>query len=422
MPLQIRRGTNAERTAMTQALAAGELLYVTDTQRIYVGNGSTLGGVAVTGYTNEDAQDAVAPMLVNGTHSGITFTYGTVEDDSNVINATVDLSTYTGTIAAGSFKGTLVADDSTILVDGVSGRIVGPVYSNVTGDLTGNTTGYHTGDVKGSVFSDDSTLLVDGASAKINLNGTVGGNVVPDTTSAYDLGSSSYRFKDLYLSGSTIYLGSSTITSTGSVVNLPAGSTIGGQAISADGVVAGSNYNINIVGDDSTLIVNSYTKAITAAGGFTGDLTADNIYANDSGIGLNLRSKIGNSFCVDYYDGTKDSPVAITAGNNVGAISIKGWNGSIYAFAGTVYADWEATANTASDYPASTLVLVAGNNTSTPTTASLNSKGVFNAPVFKATSYASGSEPASPENGWIIYNSTTNKFQGRAAGVWVDLH
>jgi hypothetical protein len=27
-----------------------------------------------------------------------------------------------------------------------------------------------------------------------------------------------------------------------------------------------------------------------------------------------------------------------------------------------------------------------------------------------------------PDNGMIIYNSTTGKFQGRAGGVWVDLH
>lgn len=27
-----------------------------------------------------------------------------------------------------------------------------------------------------------------------------------------------------------------------------------------------------------------------------------------------------------------------------------------------------------------------------------------------------------PQNGYIIYNSTTNKFQGYAGGTWVDLH
>ena len=27
-----------------------------------------------------------------------------------------------------------------------------------------------------------------------------------------------------------------------------------------------------------------------------------------------------------------------------------------------------------------------------------------------------------PENSQIIYNETTNKFQGRASGSWIDLH
>jgi hypothetical protein len=38
---------------------------------------------------------------------------------------------------------------------------------NLVGNVTGNTTGYHTGDVKGSVVGDDSTILVDGVSGII---------------------------------------------------------------------------------------------------------------------------------------------------------------------------------------------------------------------------------------------------------------
>ena len=53
----------------------------------------------------------------------------------------------------GSLKGSVFADDSTLIIDGSTGAITG----NLTGNVIGNTIGYHTGDVTGSVFADDST-------------------------------------------------------------------------------------------------------------------------------------------------------------------------------------------------------------------------------------------------------------------------
>jgi hypothetical protein len=47
MPIQFRRGTDAQRTAVTPA--AGEPIWVTDTSELYVGDGATPGGVVVTG-------------------------------------------------------------------------------------------------------------------------------------------------------------------------------------------------------------------------------------------------------------------------------------------------------------------------------------------------------------------------------------
>ena len=37
-------------------------------------------------------------------------------------------------------------------------------------------------------------------------------------------------------------------------------------------------------------------------------------------------------------------------------------------------------------------------------------------------SFATSASVTSPENGFIIYNTTTHKFQGYANGAWVDLH
>jgi len=42
--------------------------------------------------------------------------------------------------------------------------------------------------------------------------GSVSGDIIPDTTEAYDLGSASNKFRDLYLSGNSIELGNKTIT------------------------------------------------------------------------------------------------------------------------------------------------------------------------------------------------------------------
>ena len=97
MPLQIRRGTNLQRQAMTQALANGELLWVTDDKKLYIGDGATLPNALppVTGFTSEEAVDAVGAALVagNATNTNITFTYDSAPQDfNNRINATVDLS------------------------------------------------------------------------------------------------------------------------------------------------------------------------------------------------------------------------------------------------------------------------------------------------------------------------------------------
>jgi hypothetical protein len=117
MALQLRRGINSQRA--TTALAAGELVYVTDNltahvSPLYIGDGSTTGGVPVirvvsvnakTGavvlnsdditesttnkyYLAERAQDDVAAALVAGNtyNTGITFTYN---DNNNRITAAV---------------------------------------------------------------------------------------------------------------------------------------------------------------------------------------------------------------------------------------------------------------------------------------------------------------------------------------------
>jgi hypothetical protein len=200
MPLQIRRGLNAERTQITptDGLVEGELLYVTDQKKLYIGTGSVgeHQGVSITGYTDNDAKDAAAEIFADGEHTGISFTY---DDQTKALNAVVDVSAISGPLVADALQGSVFADDSSLLVDAIDkrffgnltgnvtgnvlGNLAGNVTGNVTGDVTGNVTGNVTGDVTGnvngdltgSVFSDSSTMLVDGT------NGVVVGPVVNDS-------------------------------------------------------------------------------------------------------------------------------------------------------------------------------------------------------------------------------------------------
>jgi hypothetical protein len=115
MALQIRRGTEAERQLIIPL--QGELIYTTDTKKVYIGDGVTLGGVLIAGggsggavdsvngqtgnvvlstseilegtsqyFTEERAQDAAALMFTNGNHTGISFVY---DDANNRIDAVV---------------------------------------------------------------------------------------------------------------------------------------------------------------------------------------------------------------------------------------------------------------------------------------------------------------------------------------------
>jgi hypothetical protein len=87
-----------------------------------------------------------------------------------------------------------------------------------------------TGTVDVSSITNTTILFADGA----NVNGsaaftfnkasntiTVGGSIIPNANVAYDLGTTNLRFKDLYLSGNTIDLGGTTISSNGTAITLP---------------------------------------------------------------------------------------------------------------------------------------------------------------------------------------------------------
>jgi hypothetical protein len=95
---------------------------------------------------------------------------------------------------------------------------------------------------------------------------SIGSNLLPTTTTTYDLGSSSKRWRDLYLSGNTIDLAGATISSDGT----------GTISISASGATLPLNSNVQIAG--------AVTKTIALAGADGSPVQSVPFYTNTGGL------------------------------------------------------------------------------------------------------------------------------------------
>ena len=92
-----------------------------------------------------------------------------------------------------------------------------------------------------TLTSTGNTTLGDATSDTVTFNARIASHFVPAANTTYDLGTSSLRWNDLYLDGSTINLGGASISSDGTVITLPSDSKIGTDKIptadSATGIV-----------------------------------------------------------------------------------------------------------------------------------------------------------------------------------------
>ena len=195
MALQIRRGTESDRTSNGSfnsfLPAQGELVYTTDQKELWVGDGSTYGGIRVapvrsvnglTGtvaltsdnitqgstnkyYSSSQAQQDAATALINGTSTGITFSYNS---STHTINAVVANSTALASVqgdANPALGGTLSLN---------SFGINGTGTINITGNITATT---YQGAIKtDSITPLTATVFYGGTSAPLTVRGISAGN------------------------------------------------------------------------------------------------------------------------------------------------------------------------------------------------------------------------------------------------------
>ena len=198
MALRLRRGTDLQRIGVV--FEEGELVYSTDTKRLFVGDGVTAGGIPVSDL---------------------------ITDQSPQLGASLDLNTY---------------------------DIVGFGNINIDGDITA--TGTLTipnivTDVTGSIFGDDSTPLVDGANNQLVLENNklsdLGDVAVPDQDKQYlewDSSTNTWTPKKLSLD-----------------YYIPNPSTDSYLKYNGTGWVT-SFLNENIISQNNTILVNTETEVL----------------------------------------------------------------------------------------------------------------------------------------------------------------
>jgi len=264
--IQLRRDTATNWTAANAILSAGEVGVDLTNKKIKIGDGSTR-------WNSLEYWDDKEPSGFNGSYASLT------GKPSLFSGSYVDLTNKPS-----------IPTNTNQLTNG-AGFITAASIPEDISDLT------------------DTTNLLGGS---VDLS-AVAQNILPADDSTIDLGSSTKKWRDLYLSGNSLFLGSAQLTATDTTINLPEGSTVAGVAIGAG--EKGDKGDKGDTGDQGPIGLTGATGPIGPSGtgiilkGSVADLTELNAISNPAQGDLYVVLADGNGY---VWSGT--------AWNNAGQI------------------------------------------------------------------------------------------------------
>jgi len=367
MALRLRRGTDAERLLITPV--EGELIYTTDTKKLYAGDGSTAGGNIVTGSGGGGGSatlDGLTDTDLTGASNSDVLTYNsstskwesvavpgvgiitlnTLNDVNTAGTTTADLLQYDGVHFVPKSIQEVILDD-TIVNSMIADGSIGTLQLAPGNTYDGAHLGSFDGDLKGSVFAEDSSIMVD------SLSGVISGNVDNSITNSTEL----------------------TLSGTDAGISITSGQN-------ADDSFSLFDIKVSKDGDVGSSIVFSKSRGTPAAPTALQD--ADEI------MGIN------------YFGYDSDNSPAVAA---VIQVAVNGTVGS-GAVPGSILL---ATANAAGTPTPALLVdsSQATNFQGAATFANMTT-GVRNA--------------LTPAAGMVVFNTTETKLQVYTGSAWADLH
>ena len=201
----------------------------------------------------------------------------------------------------------------------------------------------------------DSAITSDHLHTTLNLSSktltigatTVSGHIIPSANITYDLGSSTYRFRDLYLSGNTIYIGGGKLEyndTSGSFELKNASDTVVAVSLSAN--------DTDDLGEGSSNLYFTTARARGAISASTGIAITDgaisaaavpNASLTNSSVTINSNSlSLGGTLTLDTDDiGEGSTNLYFTNARARGAISVSGNALSYNSSTGVLTANYE---------------------------------------------------------------------------------
>jgi len=457
MSLQIRRGTEAQRTGVI--FDSGEIIFTTDTQKLYVGDGITAGGKNVL------ATSAGGGVTFNNTTQTFDFTttglglttsvvsegtnlYHTrqrAQDDAAALFTATGAPSSVGNITATSAPNTVSISGSTATMQ-VGERFI--VTGSGGNGLTGSPTTYYVAQVvSGSSIKLATTRLnalagtplvtvtanasyagtsyaAGGESSNVvftydSVNHTMVANVTLD-----GIGITSVQADTAPALGGNLDLNSRSITGTGAI------SVTSGNISTSSGTMTATSLNSNQIfapGGTVTFGSNSTTANVS--------IIADTSVSSNPALSIRgLTSgtagpgQITTTLRIKGSKGTLASPTVLATGDNVGLFGFNGYinggaSGALNADVGGIICSLVSGGDLVSNFAKAKIDIILANDTnpSNIARATFYSSGVFQAPIFQATSYTTTTMNAiaSPAAGMIVFNSTVNHFYGFNGTTWV---
>jgi len=390
MALRLRRGTDAERQLITPA--EGEIIYTTDTKSVYIGDGTTVGGIIISGEIGLD--DLAEVDLSTPPTAGQVLVWDGVKFVPDDVAGV-------GVVEGSNYRINVIGDDSSTLVDTVTNTLTGVFVGDGSGltnlsvssifDLN-DVFAFTPPDVNdvlifdGFNFTPQKITIIEGADSTImvntnnntftgNFNGDLlGGNVISDDSSSILVDSQNFRFstRNMDIENSSI-----TVTTT-------------------DGLqVFGKNISLIAAQIDGS-IINSGLLTIDA-----------NKFVNDTPVELVTGEYLGGIILVSksVLDDSAPKAALLSSIDTVTGISPN---------------------------PAITDLWLEDADGDFRPMFSVNSRGIASASnAFKMTTYTDNQDRDTnipfPEPGMIVFNQRDDstgvpQFQGYDGTAWIDLH